>query len=152
MSRSLEELDRILAEKDSKISALEDKLAKQTYQDEWSWRQIKTISEEDNLGLPLPRLELRYRIPSDYTHYVNYGLVYRHLLGEIQFIPIGCTKISGKVAHLSTPYRDGGHMFSDMYELKLRGFVVDGTVSRELTFSDKDVPLKVLDRINKDNT
>lgn len=150
MSRALEELDRLLVEKDSKISELEEKLEHISYNDEWSWRKIRPISEEENLDLPLPRLELRYRSPSAYTRIVDYGLVNRHLTGEIQFIPLGSTKMSGTISHLDIPYRDGGHIFNDMYELKLRGFVVDGTSTRELTFTDNAVPWTVLDRVQKD--
>ena len=150
MSKVLEELERSLAEKDRRIEELEEKVETMSYHDEWSWRQIRSLSKEENLDLPMPRLELRYRILSNYTHFVDYGLVYQHLLGDVQFVPIGCTKISGKVTHLATPFRDGGHMFNDMYELKLRGFVVDGTTARELSFADSEVPLRVLDKVQKE--
>ena len=52
-------------------------------------------------------------------------------------------------AQISTPYRDGAHMFNDMLELNLRGFVVNGSEYRELTFEDNEVPSSVLAKVKK---
>lgn len=143
MSKVMEQLDKALEEKDRRIAELEEKIERLEYHDEWSWRQIKKLTDEENLGLPTPRLEMRYRVISSYLHFVDYGLVYRHLLGDIEFVPIGCTKINGKVRQLDTPYRDGAHMFNEMFELNLPGFVVNGSDYRELTFDDDEVPSSV---------
>ena len=149
MSKVMEQLENALEEKDQRIAALIEKLERIEYHDEWSWLQIRKITAEENLGLPVPRLELRYRVISEYTHFVDYGLVYRHLLGDIEFVPIGCTKINGKVRQLDTPFRDGAHMFNDMLELNLRGFVINGSEYRELTFEDSEVPSSVLAKVKK---
>lgn len=151
MSKVMEQLEKALEEKDQRIAALIEKLERIEYHDEWSWRQIRKLTDEENLGLPVPRLELRYRVISEYTHFVDYGLVYRHLLDTIEFVPIGCTKINGKVRQLDTPFRDGAHMFFEMFELNLRGFVVNGSEYRELTFEDSEVPSSVLAKIKKCN-
>lgn len=152
MSKIMEQLEKALEEKDRLIADLIEKVKRLEYHDEWSWRQVKDLTDEENLGLPVPRLELRYRVISDYLHFVDYGLVYRHLLGTIEFVPIGCTKIGGKVmrtaaAQLSTPFRDGAHTYNDMFELNLRGFVVNGSEYRELTFEDSEVPSSVLAKV-----
>lgn len=142
----LEELATVIEKKNERIQELEEKLEKMEYKDAWAWRHLREMTEEENLNLPLPRLELRYRSHSKYTHIVDYGLVQRHLCGEIMFIPISSTKIDGKVVKLSTPYRDGAHMYHDMDAFDMRGFVVDGTDVRELSFQDPDVPISVLER------
>lgn len=150
MSKVMEQLDKALEEKDRRIAELEEKIERLEYHDEWSWRQIKKLTEEENLGLPLPRLELRYRVVSNYCHFVDYGIVYRHLLDDIEFVPIGSTKINGKVRQqLDTPYRDGAHMFNDMFEMNLPGFVVNGSDYRELTFDDVEVPSSVKVKVKK---
>jgi hypothetical protein len=155
MGRALDELDQLLDEKDAKIRELEDKIAKMEFKDEWHWRQLRVLSDEENLGLPIPRLEIRHRKTSKYTTFMDYGIVYRHLLGEITFVPLSCTKTSGHTDTdrelLRVPFRDGAHILSDMYELKLRGFVVEDDKFRELSLLDLDkLPTALANRITRD--
>lgn len=145
--RTLAEIDAILDRKDERIEELEAKLRMLEYEDEWRWRQIKQLSDEENMQLPLPRLEIRHRRPSQYTHFMDYGLVFRHLLGHIEFIPIGCTKTSGVSSSLYLPHRDGAHIYNDMFELGLRGFLVDGSLCRELLLTDPDLPYAVEEKV-----
>lgn len=150
MGTALDELDQILDEKNEKIRTLEDKIERMEYRDEWHWRQFRTLSDDENLGLPIPRLEIRHRKVSPYTTFVDYGIVYRHLLGEIMFVPLSCTKTSGYTEPLQTPFRDGAHILNDMFELNLRGFVVEGKEFKELSLLQLDnLPANLVERIVK---
>jgi len=151
--RTLAEIDIILGQKDERIEELEAKLSKLEYEDEWRWRQIRQLSDEENMQLPLPRLEIRHRRPSKYTHFMDYGLVYKHFLGHIEFIPISCTKTSGvsqgNSSSLYLPHRDGAHIYNDIFEFGLRGFLVDGFLCRELLLTDPDLPYLVDEKVKR---
>ena len=161
MGRTLEEIDAILSRKDEKIKELEAQIRHLTYVDEWAWRQLRQLSDAENMGLPTPRLEIRHRRVSDYTHFIDYGLVIRHFLGHIEFVPLSSTKVSGggkDIDVMYLPYRDGAHIYNEMFELNLRGFVVDGEhiniglprpESRELLLTDPDVPYRVAEKLKK---
>lgn len=90
--------------------------------------------------LPVPRLEIRWRrVEQDarYNWEAWYCLVYRHLLGEILFVPLGREKVwrgakqplvEGGV--VDTPFRNGAHILYDMLNLNLPGYVVcEGVVT-----------------------
>lgn len=141
----IQELERELEEIEDKFNALKDG-------EDWAWRDIREISEEENLGLPLPRMELRYRRYDDFHVVGDYGLVIRHLLGQINFIPFGSTKIGGRIAllpdHLDTPFRDGGHLQNDAWELKLPAYVVNGKHFRKLDLHE-DPPNALLRKMGE---
>ena len=120
----LERLNNSLSEAEEKIRKLEDQISQKDYSDSWGWRHIFQISEEDNLDLPVPRLELRYRVDK-YNAYADYGLVQKHLLGHIDFIPISSTRVSLNYASvLELPMRDGAHIRHDCVNLRLPAYVV----------------------------
>lgn len=153
--RTIDRLENLIAEKDREIEKLFDKIENLEYRDEWRWRQIRQLTEKENADLPVPRLELRYRDKSEYQHFIDYGLVYRHLMGDIEFIPISCTKIGGKGLLLSMPFRDGAHMYNDMYELRLPGFVVDEKdgvqIVKQLSLGDeRELPSALVTRMKKE--
>jgi hypothetical protein len=150
MSTVIERLEEILDARDNTIAELKNKIEDFEYRDEWQWRQIRTLSEEENLDLPVPRLEIRHRAKSNYNTVIDYGLVYTHLLGNITFMPISSTKVSGiRSGELFIPHRDGAHMYNDMFELNLRGFIVEGSKSIELYLSDIALPQVLRDRMEK---
>jgi len=147
MPTKIERLEKLIEDQENQITELEDQLENMTYHEQWKWRAIRELDEKENLGLPVPRLELRNRKVSKYSRIVDYGLVHRHLLGHIEFIPIGSTKIDGGRETYTNllqklPIRDGAHIYHDMWELKLRGFIVDFPECQELSFDDEDVPLE----------
>lgn len=152
MSTVIEHLEGMLEEKDKTIAKLENKIEEFEYRDEWQWRQIRTLSEEENLDLPIPRLEIRHRTKSRYRTVIDYGLVYTHLVGEINFIPISSTKVSGHVSRseIYMPFRDGAHIYNDMFELNLRGFIIEGSRYKELSLADsEELPQALRSRMEK---
>jgi hypothetical protein len=134
-TKALNRLTEKLEEAESKISKLEQEKENREYAERWRWRHIRTLSDEDNLDLPVPRLEIRYSRADDYNSEALYSLVYRHLLGQIELIPIGLTRVgdSGKYARdLDEPFRDGAHIKNEMKQLGLRGFVVGNGKYKEI--------------------
>lgn len=129
-----ERLNEQLIDAENKIYKLERKLEDSAHTDQWHWRHIFQISEEDNLGLPLPRMEIRYRL-DDHNAYADYGLVLRHFTNHIDFIPLSSTRVSKDYAKkLELPYRDGAHIIFDKENLKLPAYIVYGKQAREITF------------------
>jgi len=119
-----ERLNTQLGLAESDIRELEEKMDSQKSLDEWEWRHIRQLSEEENLALPLPRMEIRYRV-DEYNSYADYGLVIRHLLKTIEFIPFSSTRLNLECAkELKLPYRDGVHLLHDLENLKLPGYIV----------------------------
>ena len=150
--KAFERLEKVITEQEEKIAELEKTLETYEYKDDWFWRQFKVLTEEENLNLPVPRLELRYVQKTKYTMISSYSIIYRHLLGDIMSIPISSTKIDGCNASVDfLPFRDGAHIYNDMYELNLRGFVVTGTDVKELSLKDtENLPSALLARIQKE--
>ena len=129
-----ERLNDELCEAEELIADLKRKLEDKEYTDQWSWRHIFQISEEDNLGLPIPRLEIRYRL-DEYNAYADYGLVIRHYSKHIDFIPLSSTRVSKEYAgKLELPFRDGAHIIFDKENLKLPAYVTFEKNVREITF------------------
>ncbi len=119
-----ERLNNQLGETEQKLHELEDILKNKEYQSEWQWRHIRQLSELENLNLPIPRLEIRYRL-DNYNAYADYGLVIRHLMGHIDFIPFSSTRVSKEYAsNLSEPFRDSAHAKHDGSNLNLPIYIV----------------------------
>lgn len=145
LNERIEELEDERDELETKIDELESKNEVLENGDPWQWRQMRKLTKEENLGLPLPRLELRYRKLDEFEVAIDYALVYEHLVGDIIFAPLGSTKTSGasriKDDCLETPFRSGADILHDMWHMKLPGFVVNGINSRQLSLEDKnDLP------------
>jgi len=137
MTMTLEErLHDSLNEAEYKINKLEQKLEDQSYSDDWHWRQIRQLSEEENLDLPIPRMEIRYRV-DDYNAYADYGLVIRHMMKHIDFIPLSSTRVSKEYAdRLDLPHRDGAHLIFDKENLKLPAYITYEGKFRVITFKN----------------
>ena len=145
-------LSDIISEKERRIDELEAQIENSKYEDEWRWRQIRKLTLKENLGLPLPRLEMRYRKHGDYNVIADYGLVHKHLFGDIIFIPFSSTRIGGvsacKEDFLELPFRDGAHIQNEMWDLKLPGYVVNGTHYKEISNKDRrDIPSALLKKM-----
>lgn len=82
---------------------------------------------KENLGLPLPRLEIRWRGMGDYNMVADMGIVYTHFLGHIEFVPMSSTRVNGKRNRneLELPFRDSAHIWHDMEQMRIPGFVVN---------------------------
>ena len=137
LNRDLEMKEEKIGQLESKLSEMEEAQEDRDYQDEWRWRHIRTLTPEENMGLPFPRLELRRIRKSEYSSTVHYGLVNLHLDGSLMFYPFSSVMVGGKTPLFDTPFRSGGDILNDMYELNLRGFVIDEGKSKELSLDDK---------------
>lgn len=103
------------------------------------------MTKEENMGLPVPRLEIRKHDMSGddmYNVRADYGMVYEHLMGHLVFVPFGCTKIgaSARYDYMDLPFRDGSHLLNEMFFLKLRGFVVYKDQFQEVFLTKENMP------------
>lgn len=157
VEQALERLESLLQEKQEKIDSLEQQLQERDGEDAWEWTRHQVRSADPSPGLPVPRLEIRYRDMEDSGYVVEalYCLVYRHLTHDtgglrcdgakdcLVFVPMGHTKITGGATGVRPepesgiwdgkmygPFRDGAHIRHDMKHLMLPGFIVatDGQV------------------------
>lgn len=135
-------LAKQLEEAEQKISELEEKIEASEYEEEWRWRHLFNLTPDENLDLPVPRLELRYAPMGKYNWEVKYGLVHERLMSEIEFVPFGSTKIGGSSRddqeRLELPFRSGADIYNDMYLLKIPGYVVNGKKFKQLDLTDRD--------------
>jgi len=127
-----------------RINELENELEKKLraendakYVDSWRWRDIRKVSITENNGLPIPRLELRWRALDGDNAICDYLLVQRHYLGHLIATPLSSTKVGGGgsreyCARLDTPFRDGAHIKHDAAHFKLPAFVCFEAQHREL--------------------
>ena len=104
---------------------------------EWGPKEITKAEMQEQAALPVPRLELSWALVGDEGATVAYSMVYRHLLGHDERVPLGFTKIDGSGVHaraknLDVPFRDGAHINQEMKTLRLRGFVLFNHLWREL--------------------
>lgn len=111
---------------------------------------LEIVDYENEQNLPVPRLQIKNRKTGVDTMESVYSLIKPNARGTLDSVEMGKTKISvpgGTIDHrdeLSLPFRDGAHIFWDMFYLKLRGFVVSENSYSELSLSDeKQIPLKL---------
>ncbi len=120
---AIERLEKLLDEKDNEIETLSDKIQELEDHSEYDWAWARHFKiETDEIGLPIPRLELRCEKLDDgwYNFEWLYGIVYRHFLGHGMFIPLGLTKVGGlgkppiyEDGTIMTPFREGAHFRHD---------------------------------------
>lgn len=134
---AIERLESMLDAKDAEIEALQRKLdvAERQIESDASWCRHREYEQDvaPSPELPVPRLEIRWsEHPVEGTEAV-YSLVYRHLCGQVVFVPLGRTRTSGAINDrigygqpIPTPFRDGSHFANEMRQLGLRGFVIAG--------------------------
>lgn len=142
VTKALERLETMLAEREDEIETLKTKLTERDLQDGWGWCIHRQPKVDPNPDLPVPRLEIRFEPvltgcadPWQAGQIMTYSLVYRHLLGHLVFVPIGYTKRSGgrglkpdfssaESALREMPFRDGAHIRNEMKQLNLPGFLI----------------------------
>ena len=103
---------------------------------------------EDDDGLPVPRLELRWtRIDcGEWVWFCEYNLVTLHLLGEYWATPMGGTKRGGarppmRGEMVDVPFRDNAHIRHDAKQLNLPAFAIWGKkVTRLAEHIEGDYP------------
>lgn len=133
-----------------KIHMLEIEKDEREYDERWRWRHIRKLKGgtyddvvDTNFDLPTPRLEIRLQTTNFGRTQADYGLVLEHLVGHIDFIPIGSTRMDGGFRpalekardederqawfkqHLQLPFRDGAHIAHDAHRLNLPAYVVN---------------------------
>lgn len=142
-------LEELLDKKDDEIRDLERRLKELENAYEFAdWRLMvhTSLTEQENMGLPIPRLELRYG-NGTYGENCIYSLVYKHACGGIVRVPLSVTTWSGfherpKMGingKIYTPIRDGYHITQDYIQLNLPAFVIDGEEINQI-ISGKQVP------------
>ena len=143
MTTALERLAETLDERDSTIEELRAKVEEfenKERSDRTAWTRHRVFKVDPSPDLPVPRLELRWVETDDDEGYdvkCQYSLVYRHLLDEIVFVPLGETKSSGGLAkrdrdgRLDTPFRDGAHFANEAHQLRLPAFVIVGAKAQQ---------------------
>lgn len=111
---------------------------------------LEIVDYENEHQLPVPRLQIKNTKTGIDTMESVYCLIKPNISGKLEALEMGKTKISvpgGSIDErdeLSLPFRDGAHIFYDMFYLKLRGFVVSENSYKELSLSDEtQIPLKL---------
>lgn len=125
----LDEKDEEIYKLAERVEELENILDGRT----WGWTIHTKISDGENMNLPVPRLEMRWRELDDwgYNWEAQYRLVYRHFLDELVAIPFGNTKRGGDSPPMTNekvdlPFREGAHIKHDAGTLNLPAFVIYG--------------------------
>lgn len=103
----------------------------------YGWLLHKMMSPEENGDLPLPRLEMRFERKGDYGYAMTYGIVRKHYVDGIEFIPLSLTTTSGgadqdfaflkkailagkrEAINAKLPFRDGVHIKYDSMSLNM---------------------------------
>lgn len=131
-----ERLNDIIKEKENQIEDLRNKIGEleRVIDQDWRWAIHKKAEINPPL-LPVPRLQITYetidRDNDGYTAKWLYSLIYKHTLGDVIQIPLGCTRTDGYGEKLprvgELPYRDGVHIRRDMIQLNLPAYsIVNG--------------------------
>ena len=147
MKEAIKRLEELLYIKDDEIARLQDivnehneKQEQEEDRDAWKWTVHRKITDSENLNLPVPRLELRYKsiAPNHYISEWDYGLAYRHLLGDIIFVPLGRTRVTGGQrapickGKIDLPFRDGAHIKNESEQLNLPAYAICEGVVQEI--------------------
>lgn len=140
---AIERLENLLDQKDRELQAFRKEAEFQEYREKWAWMRQQKSDEAD--GLPVPRLEIRWRQADEWTRLAEYSMVARHFMGDVIRHPISVTKCSGTGAlvhegKVETPFRDGTHIRHDMRHLGLPGFVIANGVVTKLEPMDGPAP------------
>jgi len=97
------------------------------------WIKGTIITEEENLNLPVPRLEIRYfNINEDGNNLTAiYSLIYKHFLGDLVNVIMGQTNCRypkpNPIAEngiIKTPFKDGVHIENDKKQLNLPAYAI----------------------------
>ncbi len=121
--KSFDKLRNALDKASTALDELEDntpeKLLVETY------KYSRDFSEEENMGLPLPRLEIR-TVDGDHELICISCLVTRHYAGNIHAVCTGWSVISGYMGNPNVPYEPNRACIDirfDMHTLNLPGYL-----------------------------
>lgn len=99
----------------------------------WLAKLQARSGRQDDSGLPVPRLELRWiGEEQEPEGEWEYNLVLMHLTGDPCFYPLGNTEVTGGVdpfhpdGTIRLPFRAGANIKHEMKQLRLPAFVVRG--------------------------
>jgi hypothetical protein len=146
MPSETERLQELLDKKDEELEALQEKVdthdneeTRERLREEWKWTH-HTFLKQDDVVLPVPRLEMRWVTQDDrgYNRICWYYLVYKHLLDDIVKVPLGSTRVNGGSSEpfydgkhaanpepkIDVPFRDGAHIANEARQLRLPAFVI----------------------------
>lgn len=136
MSKAADRLASQLEEADERIMELENEVER--FKDARPWTEHEDV-ENDNLNLPVPRLEMLWEhgeFRYGYQYRCKYRMVYRHFLGQCVAVPLGETLVGTKLqpdhyGEINIPFRDGAHIKSEARSLNLPAYVRwDGKAER----------------------
>lgn len=129
LAAQLDENDETIRELESQVEALEEQLRGARN----GWAVHRKI-DDDHPDLPVPRLEFVWT-PSEYgwgNTVAEYRLVRRHMLGHLECVPLGSTKVSSGAGKAPwdypdseasprnwLPFRDGCHAQHDAKHMGL---------------------------------
>lgn len=131
-----DEIMKMVSRVNSRVEELEqenEKLQSEIYnlkdESEYAWSWARHFKIDEDKKVPVPRLEIRYHdLGGWYNYTATYGIVYRHLTGYIEFVPLGQTKIGGHGekpfynGKPRLPFRDGAHIQSEMKQFGLPAY------------------------------
>lgn len=137
LTRILVRVETELKEKEKQIQELQQKLEKYEYDVSWT----RHISEDDNYGLPVPRLEINW-IKTSYNWIARYDLIKRDYMGEYIKIPLGRTESCRQRSpicdgNIDLPIRDGIHIKYDAIWLDLPAYVRCGDEIKSIHAQEK---------------
>lgn len=126
MREQLDDISTKLTEATEQLDEFIEGIEDNYYHDVDTLSKAQVFTEEENLGLPLPRLEIRTSL-LDNGIIAVYFLVTRHFLKYISATPISWTSVSGhyQVNEPHESHRDSHHIRHDMKELNLPGYFVN---------------------------
>lgn len=147
---AIERLEEALDEKDARITMLEEELRTLKDESERTWLWARHFKIEDDKTLPVPRLEIRCRNLDDWYNWEwHYGLVYRHMLGDCIFVPLGHTTCNGgghppldSQGNPNLPFRDGVHIRKDARQLNLPAYCLLEGQSTVIDTTEYQPPLR----------
>lgn len=116
----------------------------------------KILSLEENLNLPLPRLEIRVincPNPTGYQQFANiYGIVRENFDKQIELTPLewSLPTTPGRketLEDVSLSWRLEAHLMSDMIDLNIPGYWVKGSSVVEIKLADRELPMVIKEKL-----
>lgn len=143
MDEGMRELTQILAQKQGEINRLNEELDDKESilrGNAWGWTIPGELTDDENLSLPMPRMEVRWTPLDDENcnWQCDYRLVYRHFLGHIAYTMMGRTTSRGASrspvtdGYVGMPFRDGAHIRSDAAQFGLPAYAICGETITKL--------------------
>lgn len=144
VTRILEKLEDMEADRQelqNKLAKYEEEERSREFWERYGWTRPRVI--EDDLGLPVPRLQMTWEVRSNEHEHAQvwlcrYDLIYSHLCDHLMAVPMGFTQrgpMSSRpdsYSEIDKPFRDYAHACSDALHLNLPLYVVCGEKIEEI--------------------